>query len=129
MMSLRPHQAAFIICILHDTSALTQTVSAQPACGKVCVDAQPQVLQCKGPLMVPMGCPAAANGAPRLHRCLARVVDFSLPEGGGLTSTPVQLRTGPGEGLDQCVPSLCLEQIQVFCEGVTCVSSQHAMGV
>ena len=69
----------------------------------VCVGAQPQVLQCKGSLMVPMGCPAAANGKQRLHRCLARVVDYSLLEGGGLTSTPAQLGRAPGEGPDQCL--------------------------
>ncbi|CAK0784330.1 hypothetical protein CVIRNUC_007534 [Coccomyxa viridis] len=39
---------------------------------------------------------AAANGKQRLHRCLARVVDYSLLEGGGLTSTPAQLGRAPG---------------------------------
>ena len=85
--------------------------SAQPACGDICVGTQPQVLQCTTLLMGLMGCPAAADGKARLHRCLARVVSYSIPENGGLTSTPAQLGRAPGEGLDQClllnrVPSL-----------------------
>ena len=108
--------------------------------------AQPQVLQCKGPLMVPMGCRAAADGKQRLHRCLARIVDYSVPEDGGLTSTSVHPGRAPGEGLGQCLllnhmPSLrsklgksrcCMEatdllQASKACH--TCVNSQHVMHV
>ena len=103
LMSLGPHQAAFTICTLHDSSDFTQTVSAQSACGNVCVGAQPQVLQCKGLLMLPMRCRAAADGKAQLHRCLARVVDFSVPEDGGLTIPSVHLGRAPGEGPDQCL--------------------------
>ena len=52
--------------------------------------------------MHPMGCRAATDGRARLHRCLARVVDYSVPEDGGLTSASVHSGRARGEGPGQC---------------------------
>ena len=40
----------------------------------------------------------AASSMPLKHRCLAQVVDYSTPEGGGVTSTAAQCRVREASG-------------------------------
>ena len=127
LMSLRPQGAAVINCILCDCSLDTHSQCPSRMWGHLCGHTATGAAV-RGSADGSHGCPVALNSAQQLHRCLARVVDYDLPEEGGLTSSPAKLGRARGERPDQCLlwhrmPSLC----SVYSVSRPCMKVQESL--
>ena len=54
---------------------------------------------------------AAASGEPQKHRCLVRVVDYSQPESGGVTSTSAECNLREASGEQAATGRVCMSDV------------------